>query len=99
MKDKKEIIIGRNSEADLILTDSSISRPHAKVNYINNCFYINDLNSKFGTKILINNPTQLFSESPNCFQFGRSLLFISIKNDISSKTDQNVQNITILKQY
>ncbi len=50
---RAEFIIGRSSEADLHIDDSSVSRRHAKITYRIDTgkYYITDLESKNGTRI------------------------------------------------
>jgi hypothetical protein len=55
MKDRTSIKIGRATEADVRITDISVSRNHADLKLINGSFYIHDNGSKFGTLVLVNN--------------------------------------------
>ena len=54
--DKKELLIGRGNECDLILNDITVSRIHSKLIIKDNNVFIKDMDSKFGTLILIQNP-------------------------------------------
>jgi len=49
--DKDEITIGRGEENDLVLSDSSVSRYHAKIIKAQKGFIINDLGSFNGTRL------------------------------------------------
>lgn len=46
-----EYIFGRDDSVDIVLTGKSISRRHFKITNVENCFYIEDLNSQNGTRI------------------------------------------------
>lgn len=46
-----EIIIGRNHESTIQLNNDDISGTHAKIEFINNSYYLTDLNSTNGTYI------------------------------------------------
>lgn len=46
-----EVTIGRGHECDVRVTDISVSRSHALLKKIGEEFYIEDLNSKFGTLV------------------------------------------------
>ena len=51
--------IGRLSENKIVLKDSSVSREHCEVKYINNTFFIQDIKSGSGTFIRLINPIEL----------------------------------------
>jgi len=58
MKDNQYIKIGRSNDADVRITDISVSRNHANLSIHNGEFYLKDNNSKFGTLIKI--PENIF---------------------------------------
>ena len=68
--------IGRYNESDIRLVDNTISRMHSVLTVANNKLYIKDMNSKFGTGILLqkNKNFQFCDNNPISFQFGRSIL-------------------------
>ena len=68
--------IGRYNESDIRLVDNTISRMHSVLTVTNNKLYIKDMNSKFGTGILLqkNKNFQFCDNNPISFQFGRSIL-------------------------
>lgn len=50
--DKKSTIkIGRTNKVEILMGDGSVSRLHAAFHLINNKFYLEDFNSKFGTLV------------------------------------------------
>jgi pSer/pThr/pTyr-binding forkhead associated (FHA) protein len=52
MKDRQYIRVGRGHDADIRVTDISVSRFHAKINMSENGeFFVEDNRSKFGTLI------------------------------------------------
>lgn len=54
--DVKHYRLGRGQDCDVKITDISVSRNHCKITYINNKFYLQDTNSKFGTLLLSRGP-------------------------------------------
>jgi pSer/pThr/pTyr-binding forkhead associated (FHA) protein len=76
MKNKAMIKIGRGHDADIRVTDISVSRFHAKINYCDEKgeYFLEDNNSKFGTLVLVRKPIRLQENKTNYFQMGRTLL-------------------------
>ncbi len=58
MNDRQFIRVGRGHDADIRVTDISVSRFHARINrnLETGEFYVEDNNSKFGTLIQIRKP-------------------------------------------
>ena len=76
---KKEIKIGRGHEANIILSDISVSRVHCILNVYNKNVYLQDNEAKYGTLVLVQ--TQRLNIIDNVelnLQIGRS--FINCKN-------------------
>lgn len=48
---KKELIIGREPDCDIIVNDRQVSRMHAKISFKKNLIHLADLNSKNGTML------------------------------------------------
>lgn len=62
----EEIKIGRGHEADIRVTDISVTRTHAKLRKSNKGYFIiEDNKSKFGTLALIKSPLLLSLSDPN----------------------------------
>ena len=79
----KSLILGRGKEANIILNDISISRKHCEIN-INNYgdLILQDLNSKFGTLVLIQNKKmEILNGQMLCIQVGRTFLSFEIKKN------------------
>ena len=69
----EEIRMGRGHDADVRITDISVSRVHALIKKSpKGYFYIEDNNSKFGTLALIKHPFLLSFNESNFFQAGRT---------------------------
>ncbi|MBN2359915.1 MAG: FHA domain-containing protein [Deltaproteobacteria bacterium] len=47
----RQVLIGRLSNSDLPLDDSSVSRLHARLFYRDGCYFIEDLGSRAGTLV------------------------------------------------
>ena len=69
-KDKKEIKIGRATDANIRLNDISVSRAHATISLYNDNFYLHDTNSKFGTLIRMKNVFNILLNKPFFVQKG-----------------------------
>ena len=79
----EEIRIGRGHEADIRVTDISVTRTHAKLRKsTKGYFIIEDNKSKFGTLALIRSPFALSLNDANFIQCGRTLCEISIRRPI-----------------
>ena len=71
-KNKKEIKIGRATDANIRLNDISVSRAHANIKQYNDSFYLHDTNSKFGTLIRMKNKFKIFCDKPFYVQKGNT---------------------------
>lgn len=78
--DADQINLGRGHDADVRVTDISVSRCHAMITKSKlGFFYIIDNNSKFGTLALVRQPTLINSDCNNMFQIGKTLLKFTIE--------------------
>lgn len=75
LKDKKEILLGRSNEADVRMTDISVSRSHASIKLVNGKFYIDDTDSKFGTLAQIQNDVVFLPNKIISLQCGKLHMF------------------------
>ena len=75
-------LIGRENTVDIRITDISVSRAHAYINYYNGNFYVMDNGSKFGTLTLVQKPVEIsYNSNFNIsMQLGRYL--ISVKPEM-----------------
>jgi hypothetical protein len=55
LKKKNFLVLGRANTCDIKLNDISVSRNHSIISYDKGKFYIDDIGSKFGTLLLIQN--------------------------------------------
>ena len=84
LNNKNRIKIGRNNDADMRLSDISVSRTHAFLHLKNNEFYLEDCKSKFGSLLLIQNKIMFIPDKPLSIQIGRfHLNFIMNRTFIS----------------
>lgn len=75
--------MGRGHDADVRVTDISVSRVHAHIRKgPKGYFYVQDNGSKFGTLALVKHPILLSYNDTNHIQAGRSMLEIQIKRPI-----------------
>lgn len=66
MSVKKQIKVGRGHDADIRVTDISVSRFHASINRNNKGqFFVEDNKSKFGTLVLVRKPLKLYQNKTN----------------------------------
>ena len=76
--------MGRGHDADIRVTDISVSRFHAKINKSpSGEFYVEDNKSKFGTLIQIRKPFMLDKNRNNYIQMGRTTINFRI-DDLNS---------------
>ena len=74
------IKVGRGHDAQVRVTDISVSRFHAKIKKsTQGYFMVEDNGSKFGTLVLIRRPLLLKRNIKNMLQIGRTLVELTIK--------------------
>lgn len=77
MRKKSLIRVGRGNDADIRVTDISVSRYHAKLNKSEDgSYYIEDNLSKFGTLLMLRKPYKLQKNKTNYLQMGRTIIQI-----------------------
>lgn len=79
LKPGESLLVGRSYESDVKLNDVSVSRTHALVRFSNNVFCIEDLNSKFGTLLLMGEGITLTGREEVVLQASRCLLNFTVK--------------------
>ena len=77
-KSKNNFIIGRANDADIPLNYPSISRNHCMLSYSQGNFYIDDLGSKFGTLLLIQNNILFLPFREITIQIGKFILIFKL---------------------
>ena len=79
ISENEVVRIGRGHEAEIRVTDISVSRLHAKISKnADGEYFVEDNNSKFGTLIQVRKPIVLSKAQINYIQMGRTFLKIRI---------------------
>lgn len=73
------VTLGRGHDADVRISDISVSRCHATIRFIDNCFVIEDKNSKFGTLMNSTDKLRINSTTGTVVQIGRTVISFSTK--------------------
>jgi hypothetical protein len=81
-KDKTSVKVGRSNDSDVRMTDISISRNHASISVINDKFYIEDNESKFGTLVQLNGDISVIPMKTLSLQFGKFYNVFTLKKSI-----------------
>ena len=80
LDNKKEIKIGRGQEANIILSDISVSRVHCMFNVNNKNIYLEDNDAKYGTLVLVQaQKLNLIDNMDLNLQIGRSFINCKVK--------------------
>ena len=75
ISDNSIVYIGRANDSDIKLNDATISRIHSCIHVVEGRLFIRDLNSKYGTSVILQNKQfNLYDEKSVTLQFGRTLL-------------------------
>jgi hypothetical protein len=75
------ISIGRGNDNDMKINDISISRSHAMITFNHN-FYLKDLNSRFGTIVMLTKPQAIDKSESLMVQLNRTTIKFSLKTEI-----------------
>jgi pSer/pThr/pTyr-binding forkhead associated (FHA) protein len=74
LEENKKITFGRGQEADIRISDISVSRMHGAISLVNeNKIFLQDLGSKFGTLVLLQKRI-LIGNKKISLQIGRSYI-------------------------
>lgn len=77
---REKIKVGRGHNANILLSDVSVSRVHCILNVERKCVFLEDNNSKFSTLVLVQTPQiNLVNNLPLYIQIGNSFIDISIQ--------------------
>ena len=80
LENNKKLKVGRGHEADIVLSDISVSRIHCFMVIENKKVFLEDNSSKFGTLILVQTPSIKISEDlPLFVQVGRTFFQCKVK--------------------
>ena len=98
-KNKKEIKIGRATDANIRLSDISVSRAHAIITQYNESFFLHDTNSKFGTLISIGNKFCILYNKPFSVQKGNILFEFLMKKSLCATLRCYRPSVILYKTY
>ena len=98
-KNKKEIKIGRATDANIRLSDISVSRAHAIISQYNDSFYLHDTNSKFGTLISAGNKFCILYNKPFSVQKGNILFEFLMKKTFCATLRCYHPSVVLYKTY
>ena len=98
-KNKKEIKIGRATDANIRLSDISVSRAHAIISQYNDSFYLHDTNSKFGTLISAGNKFCILYNKPFSVQKGNILFEFLMKKTLCATLRCYRPSLVLYKTY
>eukprot|EP00826_Nyctotherus_ovalis_P037935 TRINITY_DN3507_c0_g1_i5.p1 TRINITY_DN3507_c0_g1~~TRINITY_DN3507_c0_g1_i5.p1 ORF type:complete len:172 (+),score=10.84 TRINITY_DN3507_c0_g1_i5:770-1285(+) len=77
---KVRFTLGRSHSADIKLRDQYVSRTHAQIVYSNRKFRLADMDSKFGTLVLLHGKQELHKEKNLSVQVGNRIITLGIKD-------------------
>ena len=83
--DGKTITLGRSPDVDFRISDISVSRKHAVIQFINNKFIIADNKSKFGTLVKLKKIVSLVKGQKISIQVERTMLHLCVRQNFSLK--------------
>jgi hypothetical protein len=75
--DKALLKVGRGHEADVRISDISVSRLHAQIKCMPDGYYFEDNKAKFGTLLLHNQPIALETDKLKMLQVGRTVIILT----------------------
>jgi hypothetical protein len=79
VKGENSVTIGRGQDADVRISDISVSRCHSTIRFVDGHFVIEDNNSKFGTLLKYNEKILLKQANSVVVQMGRTVFSFSTK--------------------
>ena len=79
LKTNNYVNIGRANNSNIRLSDVSVSRNHAKITFSKGDFYLEDIGSKFGTLVLIQNNILFLPNKNINIQTGKSHFLFKLK--------------------
>jgi hypothetical protein len=85
LKHKKSISMGRSTEADVRMTDISVSRNHSMIQLHEGHLYLKDLNSKFGTHIQLQSDICILPNKKLAIQCSKSFLTFNLAKTCISR--------------
>lgn len=86
------ISLGRGHDADVRISDISVSRTHATIKFIDGCFVVEDKNSKFGTLVNVSDKLKISQSNSIVVQIGRTVISFSTKPQSSNFESHDITN-------
>jgi pSer/pThr/pTyr-binding forkhead associated (FHA) protein len=93
--DKNEIMIGRNTENDIVIENLAVSKLHAKIVKQDGAYYIEDLNSTNGTYLNKIRITKMELKNNDIIIIGKHSLEIYTVKKEKNNTNQFIKNDTM----
>ncbi len=84
--DRPSTVIGRGRDADLVLSEATISRTHAVLGFNGGCLYVQDLGSTNGTLLNGSRETRAVLADGDELHMGRLVLHVRIPNGSAGGT-------------
>jgi hypothetical protein len=91
LNENNKITIGRGQESDVRINDISVSRSHAFITFENGKICLRDLNSKYGSLVLIKEDLNIFKEKIS-LQIGRTYIDACIKDFQDNQKENENEN-------
>jgi pSer/pThr/pTyr-binding forkhead associated (FHA) protein len=90
----RTFLLGRSHTADIRLNNKYTSRAHAQIIYTGKGFVLSDMNSKYGTLVLLCGKQQLYKERNLSVQVNSSIITLGIKEKRISSMQQASTSVT-----
>jgi pSer/pThr/pTyr-binding forkhead associated (FHA) protein len=84
--ERASTVIGRGSNADLVINEATISRAHALIGYDGDRVFVQDLGSTNGTLVNGTKAEREYLENSDEVRMGRLLLHISIERSAKKRS-------------
>ena len=85
------VTLGRGHDADVRISDISVSRLHALIRFVDGCFIVEDKSSKFGTLLNLSEKICVNSSNNVVVQIGRTVISFSNK-PVTGFEGQDIMN-------
>eukprot|EP00826_Nyctotherus_ovalis_P053548 TRINITY_DN6980_c0_g1_i18.p1 TRINITY_DN6980_c0_g1~~TRINITY_DN6980_c0_g1_i18.p1 ORF type:complete len:166 (-),score=17.22 TRINITY_DN6980_c0_g1_i18:83-580(-) len=76
---KDKFVIGRSKKADVQVSDRFVSRLHALIKHTDKGFALTDMNSKYGTLVLLRRKQELHKDENLSVQVNNSIVTLGVK--------------------
>ena len=86
---KNILKLGRGHEADVRISDISVSRLHAQVKCLPDGYFLEDNHAKFGTLMFHPEPITLEADKLRIFQVGRTKINLTLSSVVLGEQEEN----------